>query len=295
MKNGTLRFTKRRVDEEGRRGQGKGIPRVIAISSGKGGVGKTNIVVNLALQLSRMKQRVMVLDADLEMANVPLLLGLEAKWDLSHLLDGSKRLEEIVIDGPFKIFPARSTMDGPAHLSTPQKIELLEQIGRYGEPLDYLLIDTGAGLDDTVVYFNIAAHERVIVTSPEPPALSKSYEMMRFLWETHRETNFRLLVNQTATLKEGLEVYAELSERTDRSLGISLDYIGCILADAHVPQAVRRRRTVVECFPHASFSDCIRLVARRLVESTPPRLTGNIQFFWEQIVEHATHASSPAP
>ncbi|RME53894.1 MAG: MinD/ParA family protein, partial [Deltaproteobacteria bacterium] len=177
------RISTKRNEMEGKGTEG-GVPRVIAVSSGKGGVGKTNIVVNLALALSRMGRKVMVLDADLGMGNVPHLLGLQPVWDLSHLLEGSRTIEEVVLDGPFKILPAASSTPGLTNLSADQKIQLLEKIGRYREPIDYLLIDTAAGLDDTVVYFNIAAHERVIVTSPEPTAFFKAYEMMRFLMQT---------------------------------------------------------------------------------------------------------------
>ena len=151
-----------------RPGAGRKTPRVICITSGKGGVGKTNITANLAFALAREGSRVLVLDADLNLANIDVLLGLTPKFNLQHVFAGEKGLAEVLVKGPagFLILPGSSGILELADLTEGQKLYFLEEMESLGDRLDYLLIDTAAGINNNVVYFNLAAQERIIILPP---------------------------------------------------------------------------------------------------------------------------------
>ena len=171
--------------------------RVIAVSSGKGGVGKSNVVINLSVALDRLGHRALIMDADLGLANIDVLLGLTPKYNMSHVLSGQKRLDEVLVDGPgrVKIMPASSGVQELTRLTDDQKLLFLELLDGLETDIDVLLIDTGAGISDTVLYFNLAAHERIIVVTPEPTSLTDAYALIKVLYSKHGERHFRILVN----------------------------------------------------------------------------------------------------
>ncbi len=261
------------------------LPRVISVSSGKGGVGKTNIVTNLAYCLARLGKKTMVLDADLNLANVDVILGITPKYNLHHVLMGEKSLSEIVVKGPggMMILPASSGIMELGDLSEEQKLYFLSEITELGSSIDILLIDTAAGLNNNVIYFTLAAQERIIVLTPEPTSLTDAYAMVKVLSSRHNVKKFRILVNSAQSEKEARSVYRQITLVADRFLDtLSFDYLGFIPHDAKLPQAVRAQRLVSEFAPNSAISHQFLQLAEHIAqEEVTPHIDGNIQFFWQ--------------
>ncbi len=266
-------------------GKSKNPPRVISVTSGKGGVGKSNIVTNLAFNLARRGLKVLILDADLNLANVDILLGLTPKFNLHHVFTGEKGLREILIDGPagIRILPASSGIMELADLSESQRLYFLSEMEALETEIDILLIDTAAGINNNVIYFNLAAQERMVVLTPEPTSLTDAYALIKVLSSRHDIKKFRFLVNQARSEKEALAVYKKLSMVTDRFLGtLALDYIGYIPYDSKLPQAVKSQRLVSDLFPDSPAARTFARLAGNLAGERPRhRDDGNIKFFWQ--------------
>jgi len=171
--------------------------RVIAITSGKGGVGKTNVAANLAYHLSQMRKKTLILDADMGLANIDVILGIAPKYNLYHVLRGEKALADVIVDGPggMKILPATSGIPEMAELSRGEKLALIDELDGLGSDLDFMLIDTAAGIAGNVIYFNVAAREIIVVVSPEPTSITDAYALIKILYNNHGEKRFMLLVN----------------------------------------------------------------------------------------------------
>ncbi|MDA8163588.1 MAG: MinD/ParA family protein [Desulfobacteraceae bacterium] len=264
-------------------------PRVICVTSGKGGVGKTNVVVNLAFAMGRLGKKVMVLDGDLNLANVDILLGLTPRYNLHHVLIGEKSLSEILVEGPagMQILPASSGIMELAGLTESQKLYFMGEMEALSPEVDVLLIDTGAGINDNVVYFNLAAQERVVLLTPEPTSLTDAYALIKVLSGRHDVKRFRILVNHCQDEKEALAVFRKLSLVADRFLdSLSLDFLGYIPYDDKLPRAVRAQRLVSEIHPEAPSSRMFgRLAAQVLAEAPQSADDGNIKFFWQRLLE----------
>ena len=239
--------------------------RVMSVSSGKGGVGKSNVVINLSVAFDRLGLRTLIMDADLGLANIDVLLGLTPKYNMSHVLSGQKRLEEVLVDGPggVKIMPASSGVQELTRLTDEQKLLFLELLDELETDIDVLLIDTGAGISDTVLYFNLAAHERIIVVTPEPTSLTDAYALIKVLYSKHGERHFRILVNLAANESMGKSIFAKLSKVADHFLdGLSLDYLGTIPHDTSVTKSVMQQRPVLEAFPETQASKAFHADSR---------------------------------
>ena len=265
---------------------GKG-PRVITVSSGKGGVGKTNVVANLAFAFTQMAKKVLVWDADLGLANIDILLGLTSRYTIEHLLKGKKPLSDILIKGPggMSILPASSGVLEMLDLTESQKIFLLNELDILAETIDFLLIDTGAGISSNVIFFNMAAEESIVLATPEPTSITDAYALIKVLAQKYRKKNFTILVNSAQNSQEAKEVFKKISMVADRFLGsLAIDYLGFIPFDEKLPLAVRHQQPVLEIYPQAPSSRSFVEVARILAEKPLPEAsTGNIRFFWEKI------------
>ena len=266
-----------------------GHSRVIAVTSGKGGVGKTNVVGNLALTMAGMGKKVLILDADLGLANIDIIFGIHPRYNIGHVLDGEKELSEIIIEGPsgVRIIPAGSGFVNLTHLTDGQKLSLLSEFEAFEDDFDYFFIDTGAGISENVTYFNLAADECIVVVSPEPTSVTDAYAMIKVMSTQHGEKHFKLLMNMVRDESEAKAVFLNLIQATDRFLtGVSLEYCGYIPTDEKVTAAVRQRSPFVELYPKAVSSRRIRQIARQLDEN-PRRLNanGNIKFFVKRYME----------
>ena len=264
------------------------LPLVISITSGKGGVGKTNLSANLACCLAREKKNVVLLDADLGLANVDVVLGLTPKRNLFHLFHEGAQLSDVIVDTPygFKILPASSGVTEMLSLSAGQKITLLEAMDELEDAVDYLLVDTGAGINENVMYFNLAAQERLVVLTPEPTSLTDAYALIKVMQQNHNVHDFRVLVNLASDEKSSKDIFRRLYTVCDHFLsGISLDYVGMIPRDPAVRKAVIAQ--VPFCIQEPNCPACLALtkVAKTIQTwEVPNTLDGNIKFFWKRLL-----------
>jgi len=261
--------------------------QVIAVTSGKGGVGKTNVVANLALSLARIGRRVLVLDADLGLGNLDVLLGLIPKYTLEHVLTGQKRLKDILLPGPsgIRILPASSGVADLTALSRDQQILVRDALDDLGEEVDVLLIDTAAGISSNVLFFAAAAQEILVVASPEPTSMTDAYALMKVLSGRYSERRFRLLVNMVKSQRDGLEVFRKIGAVADRFLNVSIDFVGVIPVDDYVPLAVCQQRAVSDVYPHAPSTKAFQRLATAVTGwHRPDAPKGGIEFFWRRLV-----------
>lgn len=258
--------------------------RVMAITSGKGGVGKTNVVAGLAMSLSEMGQRVVVLDADFGLANLDILLGLTPTHTLEHVLNGEKLLEEILLDGPMgiKVIPASSGIQELTRLDAASELRLVQGLQRVAEHQDWMLIDTAAGIHDSVIKLLIAAQEIILVTTPEPTSLVDAYAMVKVVHLRDPRKPIWLLVNNAQNETEAEETIEQLQAATQRFLGRELNTLGFIPADPFILQAVRQQRGVVDLFRHAPSAMAFRALADQLKKKVPLQKSG-FTSFWNQL------------
>ena len=263
------------------------LARVIAITSGKGGVGKTNIVANLGYSLCKAGQRVLILDADLGLGNLDVLLGLTPQYNLSHVIDGTKTLPEIVIGGPgnLKILPASSGIQELTKLTAAQKRRISDALNQLLSSFDIVLIDTAAGISSNVLYFNASANEIMVVVTPEPTSITDAYALMKILSVKYKEKHFRLLVNLARNAKEADDVSRQLCLVANRFLDVSIDYFGYIPVDENVKMGVRRQKVVSEMAPMTRASLNFAELAHKLVRLQPMTQRSDLRSpIWQDIV-----------
>ncbi|MEW5723327.1 MAG: MinD/ParA family protein [Thermodesulfobacteriota bacterium] len=272
------------------KGRGKSKPvRVIAVTSGKGGVGKTNVTANLALALTQAGRKVLVWDADLGLANIDVLLGLKPQYNISHLLNGEKTLREILVTGPggFSILPASSGVQELTHLGGDQKRSLLSELDEYEDDLDFLLIDTGAGVGENVTYFNAAAQQRLVVVTSEPTSIFDAYGLIKVMVNKYKQKRFQILPNQVKDDQEAKKVYSVLAGVADIHLdSISLDYLGFIPKDDLLPKAVKKQKAVLDAYPASEAGKSFKALAQKLLSyRKDDQDSGGLQFFWKRLEE----------
>ena len=259
--------------------------RVLAVSSGKGGVGKTNFVANLAYALSKRGEKVLVVDADLGLNNIDILLGLAPKKHIGHLLSGEATVEDIILHGPadINILPAGDGLQELTQLPPEKKILLMDELDRVSQGYDFLIFDTGAGISNNVTYFCSAAHETILIATTEPTSLTDVYALMKTLHLKHAQKHFRMVINSVSSEREAQGVYSNLTAVTDRFLkDSSVEYLGYILHDANVPKAVRQQKAFLELYPFSKFSVCINELSEKISKEKPSPLSSERDqpYFW---------------
>lgn len=268
--------------------QHQGITRVISFTSGKGGVGKTSSVVNLGIALAREGRSVLLLDADLGLANLDVMLGLKPRWTLLDVLEGRRSLQEILLTGPegMMVIPAASGVESICTLSGAQRLQLLEAVEEIASDFDYLLIDTQAGIGSEVMYFNTAAGEIVCIINGEPTSLTDAYAMIKLLSRNYGERSISILVNNVEDERRAKEAFARLSGSVDRFLHIELKYLGFVPTDVSAREAIRAQAPVSQMFPSSPAALGYARVARALDERfLERRVKGGLQFFFKQLLE----------
>jgi len=262
--------------------------KVISVTGGKGGVGKTSVAVNLAVALAEQGHAVMVLDADLGLANIDVMLGLHAGRNLSHVISGECDIPDILLEGPagIKVVPASSGTQAMAQLSPTEHAGLIRAFSQISHQIDYLVIDTAAGISDTVISFTQASQDVLFVVCDEPTSLTDAYALMKILNRDHKVSRFRLLANMVRSPQEGRDLYAKLTRVTDRYLDVTLDYLGAIPFDENVRKAIRKQKPVVDAFPRSPAALAYRQLVKK-VEAWPlPQAPGgHIEFFMERLVQ----------
>ncbi len=274
---------------EGLRRMSKANPvRVLAVTSGKGGVGKTNISVNLAVSLAQIGRRVMVMDADLGLANLDIMLGLHPQYNLSHVLNGQRTLEEILLTGPagIRVVPAASGVQNMAELEPAQHAGLIRAFSELSHTMDVLIIDTAAGISDSVISFSKAAQEVLVVVCDEPASLTDAYALIKLLSREHDLFRFRIVANMAGSAQEGRELFKKLTRVTDKFLDVMLDFVGVVPYDEYLRKSVRKQRAVVEAFPRSKASIAFKEMAVRIDNWPVPRgAGGHVEFFVERLIE----------
>jgi flagellar biosynthesis protein FlhG len=237
--------------------------RIVAVTSGKGGVGKTSFTINFAMALAEQGIRVVILDADLGMANVNVALGMAVRSSLHDVVQGDRSLFEVMVEGPggIKIIPGGSGVQELAEIDEAARGRLLEQIADLAKVADVLLIDTAAGINKNVLGFACAADTVVVVTVPEPPAIADAYGMIKSLLTRKRDADVRLVVNRTMRPFEGKAVFEKLDLVIHRFLGVRITSFGSIPEDDAVPDCVRRQQAVVLEVPNSAASKAVKRLA----------------------------------
>lgn len=253
---------------------------VLAITSGKGGVGKTNIAANLSVCMAADNQRVILIDADLGLGNLDVLMNIQPRYNLSHVVSGERTLEDITQIGPngVEIICGGSGIETLANLNNFQRQRLLEEMQRLQDRSDMILIDTGAGIHSTVISFCLAADHTLVVTTPEPTAITDAYATIKVLAANHYSGRISLLVNMAPSLIEGKKVYRQIADVASRFLNVGVYEAGVLCKDENLVQAVRRREPVVLASPKAAVSIALAAISNRLTKGTNLR-TSDEGFF----------------
>ena len=259
--------------------------QVIAVTSGKGGVGKTNVSINLASALAKRGRVVMILDADLGLANIDVVLGLKARLNLSHVLAGECELDDIIIEGPNQllIVPAASGVRRMVTMGTSETLGIINAFGSLKRPLDTLIVDTAAGINDSVTNFSRAASDVLVVACDEPASITDAYALIKTLSRHHEIGEFRILANMVRSAAQGRDVFEKLSRVVHRFLDVNLMYEGFVPDDDYLRKAIQKQRAVVQAFPRCRASLAFRRLAMRTSDwPIDADATGHVEFFFER-------------
>ena len=260
---------------------------VIAVTSGKGGVGKTNIAVNLSVCLAKAGKSVVLFDADLSLGNVDIALGLKPKYDLRHVISGERTLEEILMEGPegIRIIPASSGVSSMIDLSVSQQAGLIRAFSELTFHVDALIVDTGAGIDFSVQTFSSACQEIIVVTCDEPTSITDAYALIKVLNRECGVKRFQVLANMVDNEVQGRQLYGKLSRVTDRFLDVHLGYVGAIPRDEYLCKAVQQQSAVVQVYPRSRSAQALMKLAKTTEESfRHHKSVGGLGFFIERLI-----------
>jgi flagellar biosynthesis protein FlhG len=260
--------------------------RVISVTSGKGGVGKTSLVTNLAIALAQRGNKVIIFDADLGLANVDILLDLKARYNLEHVVRGEKSISEIILDGPagVRVIPASSGIPAMTSLSSFQIGQLIRGFYRLNEEADFILIDTAAGISTNVLSFVLSSDQALVVTTPDPAAITDAYAMIKLIGSEDRQLDISLLVNMVTNANEGMRVAENLSLVSKQFLKVSLDFPGSIPHDMNLSGSNRIRKPFILNKPNSPAAESIHKLAARLSQTSKhQRMAGDLKYFLHKL------------
>ena len=261
--------------------------RCIAITGGKGGVGKTNISINLATSFSKLNKRVMLLDADFGLANVDVVLGLNPGRNLLHVLENKCSLKDILLDGPenIKIVPASSGVKKMANLNSLEQSGLISAFSELGDDVDVMIVDTAAGISDSVVHFARAAGEVIVVVCDEPASIADAYALIKVLSRDYAVNKVSIISNQVESKAHGEMLFNQMLKVINKYLDVSVSYLGAVPEDAYLKKAIKRQLAVTMAYPRSRSSEAFKEIAKKINSRKIDELsTGNLEFFAEQLV-----------
>ncbi len=261
--------------------------KVIAVTGGKGGVGKTTVAANLAVSFAALGRETMLVDADLSLANVDVLLGLSTRFNLGHVIRGECALEDVIVTGPhgLQVVPAASGVKRMANLAPAEHAGIIHAFSELYHNVEVMVVDTAAGLTDSVLTFSQAAHHVLVVVCDEPASITDAYALIKVLSREHGVQRFQILANQTRRSGEGPALYDKLSRVCDRFLNVTLEYAGSVPSDDYLRRAVQRQTAVVDAFPASASSLALKNLAVKADKWSVPRgARGHLEFFVERMV-----------
>jgi flagellar biosynthesis protein FlhG len=269
--------------------------RVIAVTSGKGGVGKTNVAANMAVSLSELGKNVMVLDADLGLANIDVLFGLQPRFNLAHVLSGEVDLNSTVINGPknVRIVPSASGNVSMIDVPPAAQAAIIQAFAELVDQPDVLVVDTATGLSDNVMRFVTAAHQAVVVVCDEPASLTDAYALIKVLSTSYGVSHFEIVTNQSRRPDEGQRLFEKLRRVADQYLDVVLRHLGDIPHDEWLRRAVQEQRAVVDAYPRSAAGKAFADIAKAIGKpSTRRQVNGSIQFFLERLLGSNAHEAT---
>ncbi len=258
---------RRRVQQQA---QHSGSTRVIAVTSGKGGVGKTSLSVNLAIQLSKRGKRVVIIDADFGLANVEIMLGIRPQYTMSDLIYNDMNIDDIITSGPLDIgfISGGSGVQDMVNLDREQVRMLISKLVRLDTLADVIIIDTGAGISDSVLEFVLSSPEVLIVATPEPTSITDAYSLLKAVNRSKdfstKDKKIEIVTNRVGNHEEGKEIYNKLNIVSTKFLNIPLDYLGAILQDSNASRSIIEQKPISLAFPYSSATRCYQDICNRL-------------------------------
>ncbi len=258
---------------------------VIAVTGGKGGVGKTNIAINLSIALADLQRKVMLLDADFGLSNVDVMLGLRTRKNLYHVLKNECGIEDIIIPGPhgIQIIPASSGIREMANLNTHEHMGIIDSISHFNPSLDYFIIDTAAGISDSVSMFTHLANSILIVVCDEPASLADAYALIKVLSKKGVKKKFQIITNMVESSAHGERLFSQLEKVSNHFLEASLEYCGYIPNDIYIKKAIKKQKSVIDAYPSSRSSLGFARLAREINNKPIPTIiSGSVELFLER-------------
>ncbi|MCP4295458.1 MAG: MinD/ParA family protein [Proteobacteria bacterium] len=270
----------------------KTVPRVIAVTSGKGGVGKTNLAGNMAVALSQAGNRVVIIDADVGLANIDIIFNLRPEYNIRHVISSEKTLKQVMVESEhgIKILPGGSGFADLTQLDEGEKLNLLSEFETLADMADIILVDTGAGISSNVLYFNSACDECVVIATKEPTSITDAYALMKVMSQEYGTKYFKLVVNMVDSENDAKRVYASLSGALDKFLGnVVLEYTGFIPFDRKLQRSVQKRSLIMDQAPDSIAAQAITRVASQIENSKDKaNSNGSLTFFMSKVFQAAT-------
>lgn len=259
--------------------------KVISVTSGKGGVGKTQVVANLALALRERNKEVLIFDGDMGLANIDILYNINPPYNLSHLIKGEKTVNEVIFEGPggVMVLPAASGIQEMTNLSAESRGGLIDQLDQLEGLFDYVLIDTAAGISENVMYLNTSSQFIAVVVTPEPTSITDAYALIKVLATQYNEQSFQIITNQMKNEQEGKAIFNSLVNATDQFLeSVQLWHLHNICFDEKVRQSITRQEPMIKLHGEGTTASSYRSLAEKVEALELHRSKGGMQFFLKQ-------------
>lgn len=259
-------------------------PKIITVTSGKGGVGKSNFVVNLSIALQKMGKRVLIFDADMGLGNDDVLMGFLPKFNVYDVIFGSKEIEEVLVEGPFgvKLLPGGTGVSKIEQMTDKQRDSFLAKLTCL-EDLDYIIMDTGAGVNRDVLGFISCCEELIVITTPEPTSLTDAYSLLKAVSHFKIRDNAKVIVNRTIESKEGESTFNKFNNAVSKFLNINLQYLGYLSDDKKLVQAVRKQQPFLISYPNSDVAKDLNYIAGKIIGLETDKKGSSVQDFFKKI------------